>query len=109
MPACEREEGQLLSFLSVEDLAVAAIESSWAHAKAGMFEPIFSSGGSGLSQLRDLANKVYEFQIQVATEKGGVLGCPFGNLGQEMARQDERIFSMPIATSLKQLLFVRNR
>lgn len=78
-------------FPSKSDLAVAAIERSWEQAKAGIFDPIFSNDGSGLSQLRDLVNQVYEFQLQIATERGGVLGCPFGNLGQEMARQDERI------------------
>lgn len=92
---CQRANAKKGSFYhffpSKSDLAVAAIESSWTHAKAGIFDPIFSNEGSGLSQLQDLTDKVYEFQLQVAAEKGGVLGCPFGNLGQEMARQDERI------------------
>lgn len=92
---CQRANAKKGSFYhffpSKSDLAVAAIESSWANTKAGIFDPIFSNGRSGLSQLQDLADKIYEFQLQVAAEKGGVLGCPFGNMGQEMARQDERI------------------
>lgn len=92
---CQRSNAKKGSFYhffpSKSDLAVAAIERFWQQAKAGIFEPIFSSDGSGLGQLSELVNKVYEFQFQVATEKGGVLGCPFGSLGQEMARQDERI------------------
>jgi TetR/AcrR family transcriptional repressor of nem operon len=35
--------------------------------------------------------RVDAFQGESARQNGGILGCPFGNLGQEMARQDERI------------------
>ena len=78
-------------FTSKTDLAGAAIERSWEQTKDGVFDPNFSHAASGLTQLRNLFEKVYEYQLTVAAEKGGVLGCPFGNLGQEMARQDERI------------------
>lgn len=78
-------------FPSKTDLAIAAIERSWAQAKAEIFEPIFKGERGGLSQLRTLVEKVHEFQLHVAAEKGAFLGCPFGSLGQEMARQDERI------------------
>lgn len=92
---CQRANAKKGSFYhffpSKSDLAVAAIESAWERVKAGIFVPIFSNNGSGLSQLQDLVGKVYEFQLQVSIGKGGVLGCPFGNLGQEMARQDELI------------------
>ncbi len=92
---CQRAKAKKGSFYhffpSKSDLAVAAIESSWAQAKAVVFEPVFSGDGSGLGQLRKLVEKVYVFQREVAGEKGGFLGCPFGNLGQEMARQDEQI------------------
>ena len=92
---CQRAKAKKGSFYhffpSKSDLAVAAIESTWAQAKAAIFDPIFAGGGNGLGQLRKLVEKVYEFQREVAGEKGGFLGCPFGNLGQEMARQDEQI------------------
>lgn len=78
-------------FPSKSGLAVAAIEQTWAQTKASVFEPVFSGDGSGLDQLRKLVEKIYEFQREVAVEKGAFLGCPFGNLGQEMARQDEQI------------------
>jgi TetR/AcrR family transcriptional repressor of nem operon len=78
-------------FPSKSHLAIAAIESFWENTKAEIFEPVFSGEGSGLTQLCKLIERVHEFQIQTAAEKGGVLGCPFGNLGQEMARQDEGI------------------
>lgn len=92
---CQRAKAKKGSFYhffsSKSDLAVAAIESSWARTRTGIFDPVFSGKGSGLRKIKDLASKVHEFQLQLATEKGGVLGCPFGSLGQEMARQDERI------------------
>ncbi len=92
---CQRAKAKKGSFYhffpSKSDLAVASIERSWAQAKAAVFEPVFSGDGSGLDQLRKLVEKVYEFQREVAVEKGAFLGCPFGNLGQEMARQDEQI------------------
>lgn len=92
---CQRANARKGSFYhffpSKSDLAIAAIDRSWAQTKAKFFEPVFSRAGGGLEQLRKLITSVYEFQRQVAIEKGGVLGCPFGNLGQEMARQDEQI------------------
>lgn len=88
----EANKGSFYHFFpSKTDLAVAAIEESWAHTKTGIFEPTFDSGESGLGQLRDLAEKVYQVQLDVAGQTGSFMGCPFGNLGQEMARQDERI------------------
>lgn len=92
---CERAKAKKGSFYhffpSKSDLAIAAIESSWARTKAAIFEPVFAGSGSGLEQLRELVDKVDEFQLRVADDKGAFLGCPFGNLAQEMARQDERI------------------
>jgi TetR/AcrR family transcriptional repressor of nem operon len=44
-----------------------------------------------MAQLKALSEMIYRFQADVAEKKGGFLGCPFGNQGQEMARQDERI------------------
>lgn len=92
---CQRAKAKKGSFYhffpSKSDLAVAAAERSWAQVKETVFDPIFKASGSGLQQLQTLAEKVHEFQLNVAAEKGSFLGCPFGNLGQEMARQDERI------------------
>lgn len=78
-------------FPSKSDLAIAAIECSWAETQRTIFEPAFAADSHGLTQLRTLVDRVYEFQVQVAAEKGAFLGCPFGNLAQEMALQDERI------------------
>lgn len=76
-------------FASKTDLAIAAIEHSWQVAKAEIFIPIFTVEGSGLQQLEALTKKVA--QATFCTERSVVLGCPFGSLGQEMARHDGRI------------------
>lgn len=92
---CQRANARKGSFYhffpSKTDLAIAAIEQSWERTRSEVFESVFSGGGSGLHQILQLTEKVYDIQQHVAAVKGGFLGCPFGNLGQEMARQDERI------------------
>lgn len=92
---CVRAEAKKGSFYhffpSKSDLAVAAIERSWTVTKEAIFDPIFTANTGGIEQLLELTSKVNEFQTNIAAEKGSVLGCPFGNLGQEMARQDEGI------------------
>lgn len=88
----EAKKGSFYHFFpSKTDLAVAAIERSWVQVKEAVFDPIFKESGSGLRQLQALVETVHKFQRKVTAEKGAFLGCPFGNLGQEMARQDERI------------------
>lgn len=92
---CQRAEAKKGSFYhffaSKTDLAIAAMERSWAQINERLFKPVFSSDVGGLDQLQALVDKVHAFQMQTAEEKGEYLGCPFGNLGQEMARQDERL------------------
>lgn len=92
---CQRAEAKKGSFYhffaSKTDLAIAAVERSWAQINEQVFKPVFSSDASGLDQLQDLVDKVHAFQMQTMEEKGEYLGCPFGNLAQEMARQDERL------------------
>ena len=92
---CQRAEAKKGSFYhffaSKTDLAIAAVERSWAQFNEQVFKPVFSSDATGLDQLQHLVDKVHAFQMQAAEEKGEYLGCPFGNLAQEMARQDERL------------------
>lgn len=92
---CQRARAKKGSFYyffkSKSELAVAAIERSWGYTQTMFFEPIFSGSGSGLARIRALIDSIAEFQSNASTGKGGILGCPFANLGQEMARQDETI------------------
>lgn len=92
---CSRADAKRGSFYyffrSKTDLAIAAIEKAWEQTRLAVFDPIFSGNGSSLGQIQRLIDTVHEFQSSLAAEKGSYLGCPFGNLGQEMARQDDRI------------------
>lgn len=92
---CQRAQAKKGSFYhffpSKTDLAIAAIEKSWVQVKEAFFDPVFKGSNGGLQQLQTLVEKVDEFQRTAAIANGSFLGCPFGNLGQEMARQDERI------------------
>ncbi len=78
-------------FPSKTDLAIAAIEASWAATKEAVFEPIARSGKGGMDQLRALVDEVGRVQEATMARKGAFLGCPFGSLGQEMAHQDARL------------------
>lgn len=92
---CRRAKAKKGSFYhffpSKTDLAIAAIENLWAQTKQTVFEPIFTGSGSGLSQIQRLVDTIHEYQSYLTTEGTSYPGCPFGNLGQEMARQDNRI------------------
>ena len=78
-------------FSSKTDLAIAAIEGKWLEIKDTVFEPVFSSPASGLTQVENLVDQAHQFQMSAMNDKRDYLGCFFGNLGQEMARQDEKI------------------
>ena len=78
-------------FPSKTDLAVAAIEENWEEVKSAVFDSILQSDKSGLEQLAAFVKAVDKLQSKEARASGSFAGCPFGNLGQEMARQDERI------------------
>ncbi len=78
-------------FRSKTELAVAAIEAAWQDAEKTVFMPVFRSDESGLIQLQQLIDKVDEIQSSKLKSQGVFLGCPFGNLGQEMANKDEAI------------------
>jgi TetR/AcrR family transcriptional repressor of nem operon len=78
-------------FPSKIDLAVAAIHQSWEVTRETIFDPVFQTDVSGLSQLQLLVARIEEVQETILRRGGHFLGCPFGGLGQEMAHQDERI------------------
>ncbi|HXH64656.1 MAG TPA: TetR/AcrR family transcriptional regulator [Mariprofundaceae bacterium] len=78
-------------FRSKADLAAAAIDAAWRHTEQAVFAPIFGSDEGGMAQLERLIDRVDEIQGANLKSRGLYLGCPFGNLGQEMANVDEAI------------------
>lgn len=78
-------------FPSKSDLAIAALEFNWDVTRTRVFEPIIAAGQSGLDNLRALVDRVADIQRRALVARERVPGCPFGNLGQETAHQDERL------------------
>ncbi|MBI4828742.1 MAG: TetR/AcrR family transcriptional regulator [Nitrospinae bacterium] len=78
-------------FPSKTDLALEAVRVSWEHAKAGVFEPALQDAGKGLAAIQRIIDTIAAVQRGQLKRSGAFLGCPFGNLGQEMAHQDERL------------------
>jgi TetR/AcrR family transcriptional repressor of nem operon len=80
-------------FRTKADLAAVAIEFQWTTTKHEVFLPIAEAGSPGLDRLARLVQRTDEVQRRLLAEKGILLGCPFANLGQELAHRDERIRS----------------
>lgn len=78
-------------FRSKTDLALAAIEFNWDLARERIFEPIVESDRGGLDMLAAIVAAVDEIQAGAVDATGNFPGCPFGNLGQELAHSNPRI------------------
>ena len=73
-------------FPSKRDLALAAIDQSWAVARANILEPAF------MSELPPLSRIARFFELAAHHQSAQtVLGCPFGNLALELSTQDPMI------------------
>lgn len=78
-------------FASKTDLALAAIDFNWEQARQRIFEPITASERGGLEMLTAIVSAVDDLQTAAVGETGTFPGCPFGNLGQEVAHSSPRI------------------
>ncbi len=76
-------------FSSKSELAIAALQANWESMQATLYMPIFEGELRGLAKFRALLKASDEIQRGKHAECGAFCGCPFGNLGQEMAGQDE--------------------
>jgi len=78
-------------FPSKRDLTLAVLDAHYVSFKEHMLDRAFATDVAPLARLERFAKLVYEFQKQVAQDAGRVLGCPVGNLANEMASHDEPI------------------
>lgn len=78
-------------FPAKADLAVAAIESQWATTRHDVFDPAATTGTPGLERFRRLVERMDGQQRRACADRKTYIGSPFGNLGQELAHQDERV------------------
>ena len=78
-------------FASKRDLILAVLDAHYQGFKERFLERAFATDLTPLARLQRFAVLVYEFQKQLMDLTGQVLGCPVGNLANEMASHDEPI------------------
>lgn len=79
-------------FPSKADLAVAAYEEHWQE-KQPELDAIFSPQLPPLERLRRWTAHIYESQKALCEKFGHVCGCPYANVGSELATLDDRLRS----------------
>ena len=78
-------------FPSKRDLTLAVLDAHYLTFKEQMVDRAFVDDIPPLARLERFAKLVYEFQKQLMKDTGRVLGCPVGNLANELASHDEVI------------------
>jgi TetR/AcrR family transcriptional repressor of nem operon len=78
-------------FPSKRDLTLAVLDAHYLTFKEQMVDRAFASDVAPLARLDRFAKLIYEFQKQLMKDTGRVLGCPVGNLANELASHDEPI------------------
>lgn len=77
-------------FPSKADLALAAYEEHW-RLKRPQFDAIFSPQFPPLERLSRWCDSVHQTQRGLFDKYGHVCGCPYANVGAELATQDDRL------------------
>ncbi len=77
-------------FDSKAELAETAIGEDWERRRPGL-DSIFSPTIPPLQRLEKYCNFCYEFQKELKTKCGCVLGCPLFSLGSEVSTQEARL------------------
>jgi TetR/AcrR family transcriptional repressor of nem operon len=77
-------------FPSKADLALAAYELHW-ETKRPMLDAIFSPQVAPLERLHQWSLQIYELQKSHFEKFGHVCGCPYVNVGTELATLDDRL------------------
>ena len=89
---CERagvKKGSFYYFFdSKSELAVEAFEACWQNKRAEM-DSIFSPTVPPLERLQKYCDFGYEFQRNIKSKHGHVLGCPLVSLGSEVCTQEK--------------------
>ncbi len=76
---------------SKQALTLAVLDAQFIDIKEKLIDEAFAEDLPPLARLERFAELAYRFQKQVSKETGQVLGCPFGNLANELSTQDELI------------------
>ena len=74
-------------FPSKRELALEVIDSYWAEAST-LLDSVATGEGSPLERIRGFFEQVHAHHKELRDQCGRVVGCPLGNLAQEMSTQD---------------------
>jgi TetR/AcrR family transcriptional repressor of nem operon len=74
-------------FPSKRELALEVIDSFWAESST-LFDRMVAGDGSPLERIRGFFEEVHAHHRELRGQCGRVVGCPLGNLAQEMSTQD---------------------
>ena len=74
-------------FPSKRELALEVIDSFWSES-AALLDRAVTEEGSPLERLRRFFEEVHAHHQELRNQCGRVVGCPLGNLAQEMSTQD---------------------
>ena len=92
---CEHAGVQKGSFYhfypSKRDLTLSVLDATYVDIKEKLVTKAFAEDIPPLARLDRFGQLAFEFQRQLHQSTGLVLGCPFGNLSNELATQDETI------------------
>ena len=93
-------------FPSKRDLTISMLDAFYLDLKESIVAKAFAADLPPMARLDRFGQLAYEFQLQMHKNTGLVLGCPFGNLSNELATQDEsiRIRIEQIFTNLQVML-----
>jgi len=78
-------------FPSKRELTMSMLDAFYLDMKENLVAKAFAEDIPPMARLDRFGQVAYEFQQQVQKNTGLVLGCPFGNMSNEMATQDETI------------------
>lgn len=77
-------------FPSKTSLVLASIEDYFQNKKSA-YDRIFSPQTPPLKRFEQLADFLFDMQVEAAAKHGRVCGCPYSSLGSEMAGQEDSI------------------
>lgn len=78
-------------FPSKRDLTLAVLDTHFLEIKDSLLKQAFADDIPAMARLVRFGQLTYEFQKQIASDTGRVIGCFFGNLASELSTQDEPI------------------
>jgi TetR/AcrR family transcriptional repressor of nem operon len=78
-------------FPTKKSLTLAVLEGEWDLHRQQIFEPAFQTNQPMASQFEEFARRLHRFHQGMRREAGGAVGCPFANLGYELAVQDDEV------------------